>query len=747
MSQHKGTRSKRNGSMHALRVIAAGMLVPLLAAVLAVAPATPATAATTTATLKYTGSNNQDKPIVDTGLLYLNGCKDENGHYGFQDPATTTVDPATCPDDNFPGQTWFSIEAGIRNTVVTAQSANFSVTNPDDMAQGESANFTHSLAPVNLDGTEFVVRSEPYIRLVLAYDEPGSDCPANSLTTEEQLRSATTDGCLAIVFDSGTMELSSLTLLEKDGMLPMSGDSAFSQNIDKSILDVAKLAGLDEWGVTAQLKLRLSTVLSLLATKGFRATRSLATSSDSTPFHTMPVHWTDSTPRDDFVTIPCMLSPGDNIVYQLEDNTWGGSGTVTSQLKLLMHVAGPFFDQELDIVESPSVDLFDSDVNARAGDYTKAVGTVAPDRTPPVIAAISHVGDTVEGAEVAFSGIVTDNCPGEVTYEWRFSDGGIGFGPTTHHRFQDNGVYTGVLTATDKSGNASSRNFSVDIDNADPSVTPPPHATAAWGVPIDFHAQVYDAGEADRSTLQVLWDFGDGTGAAGSSARKAYAGPGAYAIGLTVADKDGAIGTAWTSALITKRATTTGMLGDHNATHDSTATYAASVTDAFGNPVQGRNIEFTTVGSPDLISATTDTAGVAKRDQTVTAPAGDYTVAAAFAGDHLYEPSSSTSDMRVLTKETITTYSGPASSKPSRTVTLTASLADADGKPLAGRTVVFELGNQSATAVTDSSGLAAAAVKLRQKPGNYPLTVTYDPAGSDIGRYEASRSSTTFHIG
>ncbi|MCA1670822.1 MAG: hypothetical protein LC799_01000, partial [Actinobacteria bacterium] len=153
------------------------------------------------------------------------------------------------------------------------------------------------------------------------------------------------------------------------------------------------------------------------------------------------------------------------------------------------------------------------------------------------------------------------------------------------------------------------------------------------------------------------------------------------------------------------------------------------------------------LGNPATVSAITDTNGIARASQVVIRPEGSYKTAASFAGDTLYEPASASASTLVARKATSVEYTGPVTSRPNKTLTLTARLADAEGKALTARTVVFILGSQSATAVTDGNGLAAAPIKLNQKPGSYPLSAGYTPAGDDAGRYVASVASGTFRVG
>lgn len=74
-------------------------------------------------------------------------------------------------------------------------------------------------------------------------------------------------------------------------------------------------------------------------------------------------------------------------------------------------------------------------------------------------------------------------------------------------------------------------------------------------------------------------------------------------------------------------------------------------------------------------------------------------------------------------------------------------LTDCSGKPLAGRSVVLKLGAQGPfTATTNGSGVASVTFKLTQKPGSYPLSVKFTPAGADISKYVGASLSMTFKI-
>src|SRR5213075_2698827 len=92
-------------------------------------------------------------------------------------------------------------------------------------------------------------------------------------------------------------------------------------------------------------------------------------------------------------------------------------------------------------------------------------------------------------------------------------------------------------------------------------------------------------------------------------------------------------------------------------------------------------------------------------------------------------------------------YTGALNGGPNKIVALSATLTDGLGRALAGKTIVFNLGTQSASAVTDANGNAATGLKLTLKNGKYPLTATWSPAGTDTARWVGSSAATTFTAG
>jgi hypothetical protein len=104
-------------------------------------------------------------------------------------------------------------------------------------------------------------------------------------------------------------------------------------------------------------------------------------------------------------------------------------------------------------------------------------------------------------------------------------------------------------------------------------------------------------------------------------------------------------------------------------------------------------------------------------------------------GDHCIRPGQPAPE--------IAHFNGPVLSQPGKIVTLTGSLTDQLGQPVAGRTVTFTLGTQTAMAVTNGSGVASTSLKLTQKSGSYHVSMSF--AGDAF--YRSSSSSTGFTIG
>ncbi len=723
------------------RSLVGAMIVALLAMSL---PAS-ALAATTTSTFVYTGSNNDSQTLFDTGLLYIDGC-------------VVGSDPITCFPDDFPGTVWFRVLSGVDSTVVTAQSADFTLDSPDNPRQDSNAAFTTTLSAIDASGKEVTVKTSPFVQFDIAYDAPLANCPKNTIidmsTNSNGLMGADTSGCLNIVYHSGHLGLGTFTLLAQDTTLPYSGTRNLSQTESSPTLDIGALAGLPSGLLGTRLD--FTTKLALDALAGYTADRQLASSSaPGTPLLSGPISWPDANPVQDNVTLPCSITPGDSLIYKLANNRWVGHGTANADISLV--ITNPVDDINIPLLGAT---VFDAGVLANAPDYTKTLGTVLAENKPPTVGLGPIPTDGVEGTPIHLTAVGTgpggsfDNCDASgssLSFHWTFDDGGSAFGKAVDHAWTDNNgasPHSGHLDVTDSAGNTTGLDFSVPVANATPVVSAGPATSSAWGRMVAFNGSATDPGSGDQSTLTYGWVFGDGSPSAtgGPSVSHAYSTPGDYTATLTVCDKDGACASSDRAIHIRARNVTLGYLGSSSGTFDTSASFSASLVDEFGAPVNGRSIGFM-AGTENEGSPTTNASGLATISNVTQLAAGAYTATASFAGDAMYTAATPSSGaFAVSVKSTTVTYTGALTGAPNKVIILSATLVDATNKPLAGKVVSFVLGSQTASATTGANGVASTSLKLNQKNGTYALTATYSPVGTDVAKYAGSSASATFKL-
>ncbi len=350
-------------------------------------------------------------------------------------------------------------------------------------------------------------------------------------------------------------------------------------------------------------------------------------------------------PVVDPLAIPCSVGAGDELVYSLGSFSTTDGITVDTGLQFdVGAVASPGFPVPPAYVSfaTPTIplDSASSDITMSGDGVSFDLGAVQHNNIPPTVdAGGPYAGD--EGSPISFDGSGSSSICGFPTLRWDFSDGGVAFGKSPKHTFADNGTYSGLLTATDATGLTSTTTFSVDVANLNPSVNAGPDTSDAWGQPIAFNGQETDPGSADQSTLQYTWDFGDGSPSAsgGPSVVHGYAQPGTYTATLTVRDKDGGQDSDTRQIIVTKRGTTIGYTGPLSSLPSKSVTLTASLTDGYGQAVQGRSVHFT-LGAQSA-DATTNASGIATVTIKLSQKKGSYPLGVSFAGDSKYVSSSS----------------------------------------------------------------------------------------------------------
>jgi hypothetical protein len=427
---------------------------------------------------------------------------------------------------------------------------------------------------------------------------------------------------------------------------------------------------------------------------------------------------------------PIQAAMGVGLSLDISFNHWFGSETIAS-----------LWSETLATAELDPVVLHGDDMSLE-------LGTLGADNLAPVADSGSPLYAGEEGSPVQFDGSgSSDNC-GMPTLVWKFSDGGIAFGPEPKHTFADNGTYTALLTATDGASNVDTDLFTVVITNEPPVAQAGPDHSVAWGRPVPFGGSATDPGSADQASLSYSWNFGDGSpsAAGGPNTFHSYAVPGDYVATLTVCDKNGACDDDSRTIEVRRRAATVSVVGSTSGVYDTSGQVSASAVDEFGTPVTNRVVTFALDGV-EIGTATTSSNGVATLVHAPQVPAGLHSLSATIAQDALYSgPVSGSGDFSVVKKATSVTYTGAVTGSPNKVVTLSAKLLDATGTPLAGRTINFTLGTQSASATTDANGVAATTLKLAQKNGTYTVSASFAPAGNDASRYHGSGASATFKL-
>lgn len=446
--------------------------------------------------------------------------------------------------------------------------------------------------------------------------------------------------------------------------------------------------------------------------------------------------------QTDPLLIGCKIPDGDSLDYALGGLSATPGLHVDSRVGIhagfIVPIVPPAPGYRLEVY-STSVTVAQSDTSLTMAGAGGSVGfgAIKPNNIAPTLGAVTVPDENVEGTPVQFATSATGPCAAGSTYTWDFGDGsGPGHTATPQHTYADDGVYTGQVVVTDPTGLTDTKDFTVVVDNAAPNVVVIPGApvTVPWGKPLTLQAQAVDPGAADQSTLTYEWDFDDGDSVSngGPSATHQWAGIGDRNPTVTVRDKDGGVTTRSFTVHVRAHDTVVSYTGPNSGTHNVPTTLTASLVDEFGAPINGGVVEFSIDGTP-VGTASTNASGHAALGYTVPLVAGAHTVSVAYAGSTLFTTDGSVVEaFTVGADASILTYTGGLKGAPNKDTAVSAKLTDSLGRPLAGRVVTFVIGSQSVTATTNSSGVAATTIKLTQKPGFYPLTVSWP---GDAGTY------------
>jgi hypothetical protein len=531
--------------------------------------------------------------------------------------------------------------------------------------------------------------------------------------------------------------------------MPLPGDSPRTCTATKSI----QLFKEDFFGIaSAEADLILDESVTVTGTGVTTLRTAVVSGGPSIPDKNLTFTGTSPSTVADPITISCAQPAGNDLSYSLTNIGGYTADPVTYDGDLKFHLTANVLGIGLGFTTPALLSTSGADlgpITMTAPDQQVDLGPVLANNIPPMANPGGPYSGN-EGSPITFDGSGTTSVCGlgSTTLVWNFSDGGVAYGVSPQHTFEGPGVYSGVLTATDVDGNVGTATFSVTVANQPPVANAGPNTSSEWGVPVALNGSAVDPGTNEQSLLSYSWDFGDGTPSAtgGPGVHHTYATPGTFTATFTACDPENACGTSTTQVAVSTRGTTLSYTGVTTSDVTDPATLSASLVDDQGQAVVGRTVSFYADGSSTAFaSAATNAAGTAS----VAFPwpsgsAGTHTVVAKFGGDSMYRTSSFSTAFSVSKDGTILKYTGPASSKPSKSVTLTGSLTDDMFRGLGGLAVTFTLGSQSCTGTTNGSGIASCTIaKLVQNPGNYLVTASF---GGNVD-YLPSSASTAFKIG
>ena len=152
----------------------------------------------------------------------------------------------------------------------------------------------------------------------------------------------------------------------------------------------------------------------------------------------------------------------------------------------------------------------------------------------------------LEGSSIAFDASSTFDEDGDaLRFDWDFGDGVTSTGAAVRHSFDDNGIYTAVLTVTDERGASASTPVVVTVDNVAPSAAFMAPVAAAEGGSFELSvsgATDPSPGDAEAG-FTYAFNCGDGSGygAAGAATSIICAAidDDTRDVGVRVADRDG----------------------------------------------------------------------------------------------------------------------------------------------------------------------------------------------------------------
>lgn len=140
-------------------------------------------------------------------------------------------------------------------------------------------------------------------------------------------------------------------------------------------------------------------------------------------------------------------------------------------------------------------------------------------------------------------------------------------------------------------------------------------------------------------------------------------------------------------------------------------------------PLADRTVTFSLPGKS--VTVKTDKRGVARASLDLNVPPGPAEIKVSYAGEDGYLASERSAPIEVRREETSIKFTGETTAQ-GNTIRAAAVLSENDGPPIPGKTVSFEIGDRTVTAVTDASGKAEAIIKATGHGRSEKVTARFE---------------------
>lgn len=158
----------------------------------------------------------------------------------------------------------------------------------------------------------------------------------------------------------------------------------------------------------------------------------------------------------------------------------------------------------------------------------------------------SFQASPISGTAALSVNFAVSNPDNDITYAWSFGDGTGATGATQTHVYQQAGIYTASLRASDTQDREETSNLTISVDSP-VSIDTRFNANPQSGLaPLSVNFSVVNPAQG----MTYSWDFGDGSTGSGQTVSHVYSSPNTYLAALTVSDGQGNQDSASTSITV-----------------------------------------------------------------------------------------------------------------------------------------------------------------------------------------------------